>query len=67
MMGLELYQLDHIKIICTSLQTNNQPVPHHKIFTGQMLFPTHSTEGNQTWNMYIFIITVILKNTNEQK
>jgi len=35
MMGWQWHQLDHMQIICTSLQ-----IPHQSIFTGQMLFLT---------------------------
>jgi len=33
MMGWQLHQLDHMQIICSSLQTDNQsmPVPHHTV------------------------------------
>jgi len=34
MMGWQWHQLDHIQIICISLQTDN----HASIFTGRMLF-----------------------------
>jgi len=51
MMGWQWHQLDHMQIICTSLQTDNHG--QHLItqfFTGQMLFLTpnqlcQSTEG----------------------
>jgi len=48
MMGWQWHQLDHMKIIGTSLQT--MPVPHHSLFTGQILFlppsqQCQSTEG----------------------
>jgi len=33
------HQLDHMEIICTSLQTTT-PAPHHSIFTGWMIFLT---------------------------
>jgi len=50
MMGWQWHQLDHMQIICTSLQTDTTPVPHHSVFTGRMLFlPSNqqcqSTEG----------------------
>jgi len=50
-MGWQWHQLDHVQIICTSLQTdqhtNTSPL---KFFTGRMLFLTlnqqyQSTEG----------------------
>ena len=35
MTGWQWHQLDHVqKIICTSLQTDNTPVPPHSVFTG---------------------------------
>jgi len=32
MMGWQWHQLDHMQIICTSLQTESTPVPHHSVF-----------------------------------
>ena len=35
------HELDHMQIICTSLQTDNMPAPHQSIFfTGRMFFLT---------------------------
>jgi len=34
MMGCQCHQLDHMQIICTSVQTDNRPVHHHSVFTG---------------------------------
>jgi len=31
--GWQWYQLDHMHIICTSLQTDNQPAPQHSNYT----------------------------------
>jgi len=31
-MGWQWHQLDHMHIICTSLQTDATPVPHHSVF-----------------------------------
>jgi len=47
-MRWQWHQLDHMQIICTSLQTNNDT----NIFTGEMLFLTpnqqhQSTEGKR--------------------
>jgi len=47
MMGWQWHQLDHIQIICNSLQTDN-----HSVFTGWMPFlppnqQQRSTEGKQ--------------------
>jgi len=55
MMGWQWHQLDHMQIICTSLQTDNHastPVPHHSDLTGWMPFlPSNqqdeSIEGNK--------------------
>ena len=32
MMGWQWHQLDHMQIICISLQTDTTPAPHHSIF-----------------------------------
>jgi len=50
MMGWQWHQLDHMQIICTTLQTDNHAVPHHSVFTGWMPFlpanqQRQSTEG----------------------
>jgi len=50
MMGWQWLQLDHMQIICTSLQTDNHTSTHHSIFTGRMPFlppnpQRQSTEG----------------------
>jgi len=53
MMGCQWHQLDHMEIICSSLQTDYQfttPVPHHSVLTGRMPFllpnqQCQSTEG----------------------
>jgi len=49
-MGWQWYQLDHMQIICTSLQTDNHTNTSSLIFRGRMLFLTpnqqcQSTEG----------------------
>jgi len=51
MMGWQWHQLDHMQIICTSLQTDNHASPNHLVFTGWMPFLSpnqqhQSTEGN---------------------
>jgi len=51
MMGRQWHQLDHMQIICTSLQTDNHASTSSLIFTGQVLFlmpnqQCQSTEGN---------------------
>jgi len=39
-MGWQWHQLDHMQIICTSLQADNHvmPAPHHSALTGRMPF-----------------------------
>jgi len=44
------HQLGHMQV-CTSLQTDNTPAPHHSVFTGRVSFlppnqQRQSTEGN---------------------
>jgi len=51
MMGWQWHQLDHMQIICTSLQMHNTPVSHQSVFTGWMPFllprqQCQSTEGS---------------------
>ena len=39
--GWHWHQLDHMQIICTSIQTGDHatmPVPHHSVFTDRMPF-----------------------------
>jgi len=48
--GWQWHQLDHMQIMCTSLQTDNHAALHHSFFTGRMLFllpnqKCQSTEG----------------------
>jgi len=40
MMGWQWHQLYHMQIICTLLQTDNQPAPHHSTVYRLMLFLT---------------------------
>jgi len=49
MMGWQWHQLDHMRIICTSLLPDTTPAPHHSIFTDCMLFltPTNSVKALQ--------------------
>jgi len=50
MIGWQWHQMDHMQIICTSLQRDNQkkestmPAPHHSIFIGRTLFLTPSEQ-----------------------
>jgi len=49
-MGWLWHQLDHMQIVCTSLQTDNHALTNHSFFTGRMPFlppnqQLHSTEG----------------------
>jgi len=59
MMEWQWYQLDHMQIICTWLQTDNvyTPIHHHSVFTGQMpfLLPSqqcqmHQQELSSSWD-----------------
>jgi len=62
MMGWQWYQLDHMQIICTSLQTDNHvsTSPLKFLQAGCPSLPPnqqrHSTEG---WTMYLFVLTQI--------
>jgi len=52
MMGWQWHQLEHMQIICTTLQTDNLAYPITQFFTGRMLFLTpnqqcQSTEGDK--------------------
>jgi len=54
MMGRQWRLLNHMKIICTSLQTGNHISTSSLISTGRMLFlipnkQCQSTEGKKTW------------------
>jgi len=51
MTGWQWHQQDHMQIICTSLQTDNNASISSSIFTGQMIFlmsnqQCQSTEGH---------------------
>jgi len=53
MMGWQWHQLDHMQIICTSLQTDNHASTSPLSFTGWMPFlppnqQRQSTEGKKT-------------------
>jgi len=53
MMGWQWHQVDHIQIICTSLQTDNHTSRHHSVFAGWIPFlppnqQRQSTEGKGT-------------------
>jgi len=53
------HQLDHMQLICTSLQTATH---HHSFFIGQMLFlppnqQRQSTEGNNVYSLYFVMYT----------
>jgi len=53
MMGWQWHQLDHVEIICTSLQTGNHASTSSLNFTGWMLFLTpnqqcQSSEGKSS-------------------
>jgi len=46
-MGWQWHQLDHMQIICTSLQTDNHASTSPLVFTGWMPFlsPNHSVKA----------------------
>jgi len=49
MMGWQWHQLDHMQIICISLQTDNHAKTSSlKCFTGQMLFLTPNQQRQST-------------------
>jgi len=52
-MGWQWHQLDHVQIICTSLQTDTTPVPHHSAFTRQMpfLLPNQQRQSTEGWSL----------------
>jgi len=55
MIGGQWHQLDHMQIIYTSLQTDNQlttPVPHHSVFTGRMPFLPPNQQRQSTEGMH---------------
>jgi len=62
--GWQLHQLDHMQIICTSLQTDNHASTSLLIFfTGRMLFLTpnqqrQSTEGRLTANVQASLMSI---------
>jgi len=67
MMGWQWHQLDHMQIICTTLQTEPRQYPITQFFMGQMLFLTRnqqcqSTEGRSLIQKPIKNVTKIGKN-----
>jgi len=50
MMGWLWHQLDQMRIICTSFQTDNHAgtAPHHSVFTGRMPFLTPIQQRQST-------------------
>jgi len=48
MTGWQWHVLEHMQIICTSLQTDNTPVPHYSVFTGRMPFLPPSQQHQST-------------------
>jgi len=60
--GWQWHQMDHMEIVCTSLQTDNHASNSSNIFAGRMLFLTanqqcQSTEGEELQcKMVLFII-----------
>jgi len=47
-LGWNWHQLDHMKTICTSLQTDNHTNTRHSISTGRMLFLTPNQQRQST-------------------
>ena len=45
MMEWQWHQLNHMQIICTSLQTDNMPAPHHSIFLQARCPACHPTNS----------------------
>jgi len=67
--GRQWHQLNHMQIICTSLQTdNNASITSLKFFIGWMLFltPNQQCQSTEGWNIYQqakFISTLFTKET----
>jgi len=51
MMGWQWHQLDHMQIICTTLQTDNHTStpPHHSIFYGADALPNAQPTVSKDW------------------
>jgi len=64
MMGWQWHQLDHMQIICTSLQTNN-----HSIFTDRMLFLPHTHHSMSPINLlhHFYSLSHCQKNSKCEK
>ena len=56
MMGWQWYQLDHMQIICTSLQTDNHASTSSLIFTGWVLFLMPNQQCQSTDGKNIMMI-----------
>ena len=59
MTGWQWHQLDHMQIMCTSLQIT-MPTPHHSIFfTGQLLFlPPNEQHQSTQGNKVVILVSV---------
>ena len=52
MMGWRWHQLDHMQMICTSLQTDLQtPVPHHSVFLQPDALPATQPTASKHWRL----------------
>jgi len=66
-MGWQWHQLDHMQIICTSLQTDNHvSTSYHSVFTGQTPFlppkrPNQQRQSTEGITIIIIIIIIIYK------
>jgi len=59
MMGWQWHQLDHMQIICTSLQTDNRASTSTlKFFTGQMPFvlPNQQRPSTEGYNLAMQVV-----------
>ena len=54
MMGWQWHQLDHMQIICTSLQTTTPP--HNSVFTGQMPFLSPNQRRQNTEGSHFSVV-----------
>jgi len=53
MMGWQWHQLDHMQIICTSLQTDNHASTSPQFFTGRMPFLPPNQQRQSAEGIYI--------------
>ena len=57
-MAWQWHQLDHMQVICTSLQT---PAPHHAVFTGWMILLPLNQQHQITEGYAVEITTTAVK------